>query len=410
MAYKPNPRVTIDGTDFTGHAIDRVTVNKGRRTVYERPNAGFASVRLIDIDGIPTFRVGQTVVIGIDLDLHVWEGMEDTWATVGNTWENCVEVTFESEPIFTGTLSDFTTAIAPAADKPVITHSLQAVGPLATINRRQIYVDGRTSENDGSRILNILETALGAGLVDSTLVDPGVFTLADIEAEPSGHNALRLAQDAGFSGEGLLFETSDGFIGYTDADRRRENEIAGALNIPFGFLDVDGVRLLQQLADITNEVSVEFDGGAVLDEDAQSIAEFGRFATDLRTNLVSEQNAQVRAVQFLERHSTPRSSLDELNFNLLGVEGELRSKLLLIQFSDAILLDGVPARLGFLQFRGFVEGFELSADRFSADLKLVISNRRLSIGAQRWQQVVDTIAWQDVDAALTWDDASEVTV
>jgi hypothetical protein len=57
-----------------------------------------------------------------------------------------------------------------------------------------------------------------------------------------------------------------------------------------------------------------------------------------------------------------------------------------------------------------VEGFEFVVDPFNAEVTFVVSDRRLSIGAQRWDQVLDTIRWDDVDPALTWDDADEVTV
>jgi hypothetical protein len=132
-------------------------------------------------------------------------------------------------------------------------------GRLPRLNRRTIYAGGRISENDGERILNVLNTALGTALVDPSVIDPGVFDLAAVGTADVGYNALQLAQDAGFSGEGLLFETADGFIGYTDANRRLENERARVIEAPFGVLSSDGISILQQLADITNAVTVTFD-------------------------------------------------------------------------------------------------------------------------------------------------------
>jgi hypothetical protein len=409
MPYSPNPRVTIGGTDFTSHAIGRVTVNKGRRTVYERPNAGYATAELIDVDGIPTFRVGQTFVVNIDRADWLWAEAAETWDALGSTWPEVVEPIFVSQPIFTGTLSDFTSSGIPAKDGPIITHSLQAVGPLATLNRRTIYAGGRISENDGERILNVLNTALGTALVDPSVIDPGVFDLAAVGTADVGYNALQLAQDAGFSGEGLLFETADGFIGYTDANRRLENERARVIEAPFGVLSSDGISILQQLADITNAVTVTFDGGAVLEEDADSIAQFGRFETEILTDLVNLSNAENRAREFLQRHAIPSSVFDQLKFNLLSLPDELRNELLELRVSEAVRVANIPARVGFTEFRGFVEGFTLEMDPYSAELTFVVSDRRLSVTAQRWDQVLATIAWQDVDPALTWDNATEVT-
>jgi len=408
MTYSPNPRVTIGATDFTDHAIGQVSVTKGRRTVYERPNAGYATAELIDIDGIPTFQVGDTFVVAIDRADWTWAALDETWSELASSWLT-FDPTYVSETIFTGTLSDFTSSAIPAKDGPIITHSLQAIGPLATLNRRTIYTGGRAAEDDGERVLNVLNTALGTALVDASAIDAGVFDLAAIGTADAGYNALQVAQDAGFSAEGLLFETADGFIGYTNANRRLQNERDGAINVPFGVLSADGISLLQQLADITNAVTVAFDGGAVSDEDLDSIAQFDRYETELTTQLVNLSNAENRAREFLQRHATPRSVFEQLNFNLLGINDELRNELLELRPSEAVTVSDIPARIGFTQFRGFVEGFTFTADPYRANLTFIVSDRRLSIGAQRWQQVVDTIRWTDVDPALTWADAIEVT-
>lgn len=411
MTYLPNPAVTIGGVNFTGNTIGEVTVSRGRRTVYERTNAGFASIDLIDVTGIPTFTVGDEVQVEIDRADFLWAEMEDAWADVGDTWAECVEPTFLPSPVFTGTLSDWSSETTPARDRPIVRYRLQAVGPLGTLNRRQILFDGRISENDAERVSGVLTAALGTAIFDPALVDPGVFTLAALGTADAGYNALTAAQDAEFSGEGLLFETEDGKIGYQDADRRLTNERAGSLTVPFGVLSAEGIQVLQQLADITNTVTVSFEGGAVTEVDQSSIDTFGLFETELSTQLVNVGNAEVRAKNFLSQHAIPSRNLEELRFRLLGVDDDdLRNALLDVAVSDALLLTGVPDPVGFTEFRGFVEGVRLTVNDFDARLSLTVSDRRLSIAAIRWGQVEGTIAWQDVDAALAWQDATEVNV
>jgi hypothetical protein len=384
--WRPNPTVEIGGTDYTAQAIDRIRIFRGRRTVYERPNAGYASISLRDIGDMPDVQVGREVVVRID-DIY--------------------GIPFV---LFTGTLSDWQSDAQPAQNGPVVTYRLQAVGPLATLNRRVIFFDGRAAENDAERVEATLVAALGTAGVDPALIDPGVFDLAALGSADAGYSALTVAQDAGFSGEGLLFENPDGLIGYTDADRRLINERAGALNIPFAELSAEGLSVLQQLADITNSVTVTYATGAVSDDDTGSIGLFGLFETELQTQLVNQSNAEARALQFLQRHATPRQILDTLRFNLLSVGDSLRDGLLGLGPSSAVRVTGIPARVGFTEFRGFVEGFEFVVDPFDASVTFVVSDRRLSIGAERWDQVLDTIRWDDVDPALTWDDADEVTV
>jgi hypothetical protein len=409
MGWSPNPRVTIGGTDFTDHAIGQVSVTKGRRTVYERPNAGYATAELIDTAGIPTFRVGDTFVVAIDRADWLWAELEETWAALGDTWADISDPIYVSQPIFTGTLSDFTSSAIPARDGAIVTHQLQAVGPLSVLNRRTVYTAGRLAENDGERVLNTLNTALGTALVDASVIDDGVFDLAAIPSEDAGYNALQIAQDAGFSGEGLLYETADGFIGYADANSRLANEREKTVLIPFGVLSAEGLSASQQVSNITNAVTVEYASGAVFEEDTTSIATFGRYETELRTDLVDLSNAEKRATKFLESHSVPSYVFDRLNFPLFGVPDVLRNDLLELRPSLAVTVSDVPSNLGFTQFRGFVEGFTLTATPFDADLTFIVSDRRLSIGAIRWQQVVDTIRWTDVDPTLTWADAIEVT-
>lgn len=411
MTYLPNPAVTIGGVNFTGNTVGEVTVSRGRRTVYERTNAGFASIDLIDVTGIPTFTVGDEVQVQIDRADFLWSEAATSWSGMGGSWSAAVPLTFVASPVFTGTLSDWSSETTPARDRPIVRYRLQAVGPLATLNRRQILFDGRVSENDAERVGAVLTAALGTAIYDPTLVDPGVFTLAALGTADAGYNALTAAQNAEFSGEGLLFETEDGKIGYQDADRRLTNERAEVITVPFGVLSAEGIQVLQQLADITNTVTVAFEGGAVTEADQSSIDTFGLFETELSTQLVNVGNAEVRAENFLSQHAVPSRNLEELRFRLRGVDDDdLRNALLDVAVSDALEVTGVPAPVGFTQFRGFVEGVRLTVNDFDVRLSLTVSDRRLSIAAERWGQVDGTIEWQNVDATLEWQDAIEVTV
>jgi hypothetical protein len=406
VSWRPNPTVTIDGVDYTGQTINRVSVSRGRRTVYERPNAGYASVEFRDVGDLPTLRVGRQLQISI----------EDSSGT---------PVT-----VFTGLLSDWSLQTVATGGEPVVLYRVQAVGPLALLNRRTVLSGGSPAENDGKRVLAAVrgaditweevalnlawEDAVGSwetfGPVDTSLIEDGVFDLVALAASDSGYNALQVAQDAGFSGEGILFESADGRIGYANADRRFANEQAGFLEIPAALLDVRGVTLAQQLADITNRVTVEYATGVVSAEDPFSITEFGVYESSFGTLLVNESNAQARADEFVARHATPGSVLDELPVNLLSVGSALRDALLAVNTNDAIEVSGIPGRVGLTRFQGFVEGLSFSADTFAAELRLTVSDKSLSVGSVRWGQVPDTIAWQDVNVALEWQDAISVTV
>ena len=406
MSWQPNPTVTINGVDYTGQTINRVSINRGRRTVYERPNAGYASIELRDVGDLPSLRVGREVQIAIE---------DSSGAPV---------------TVFTGLLSDWSSQTVATGVEPVVVYRVQAVGPLALLNRRQVLAGGSPAENDGERVRAAVggadvtweevafdlawEDAQGTwetfGPVDLSLIDDGVFDLAALDPTDGGYNALQVAQDAGFSGEGILFEAPDGRIGYANADRRFANEQAGFLEIPASQLDVRGLTLNQQLAEVTNRVFVEYAGGVATAQDPFSLVEFGLYERDIQTTLVNLSNAQARADEFIARHATPGLVLDELPLNLLSVPDALRDSLLVTNTNDAIQVTNIPNRVGLTTFQGFVEGLTLTADTFSADLTLTVSDKSLSVGSVRWGQVPDSITWNDVDAALQWQDATEVTV
>ena len=416
MTYLPNPTVTIGGIDYTGRTVGSVSVRRGRRTVYERPAAGFATIELIDVDaGSLGFDVGERIVIR----------MEDTTGTPLR--------------IFTGIVSDWSGEVVSRPGEPVVIYRVQAVGPLAVLNRRNILFDGRPQETDGQRVLAAVTEGLPviweefsltqtwAGTDDETtwetvdpgfdpnLIDPGVYEVTALGTAERGYTALAVAGETGESAKGLLFETPQGFIGYADADRRPANAAAGFLDIPYTSISVDGIQASSQLADITNRVTVTYGTGdeAVTQTDSPSLVRFGLQETRLDTILAREQDANVRADDFLFSHSTPSVEFERLSVNLRGnIGGTLRDALLAVNSNDAVRVTGLPNKLGLgpQGFRGFVEGVTITVNDFQADISLFVSDIDLSFGSVLWAQVTDNITFDNVNPTLTWEDARRVTL
>ena len=415
MTYLPNPTVTIDGQDYTGRTIGQVSINRGRQDVYSAPRAGYASVELIDVTaGELGFEVGAPISVS----------MENTGGT--------------AVPMFTGIVSDWASEVVATGGQPVVVYRLQAVGPLAKLNRRAVLAAGSPSETDGERVAAALGEALpvpwdefstlqtwaqvGSAVTwesvdpgyEPDLIDPGVYTLVALGSADAGYSALSVVTDAGLSGKGLLFETPDGFIGYADADRRPDNAAAGFLDIPYSVLSVGGLGLSSSLADITNRVTVKYGSDeSVTQDDDFSIGRFGLQQTTLSTLLADQSNAEDRADDFLFAHSVPSVELSQVTVNLRGgLSGTLRDALLGINSNDAARVTGLPAKLGLDSggFRGFVEGVQVRVSDFEATVTLFVSDELLSFGSVLWGQVADTIDWQNVNATLTWADARRVTV
>lgn len=404
MSFAPDPTVTIAGVDFTGDTVDAVQITRGRDTVYAEPQPGFASIRLIDKTGQGLgLEVGSRVLIDIGTGRRV----------------------------FFGTVTDWTAELYDAGLRgdPAGIYSITAVGPLLRFNRRVIYFDGRAAETDGARILDIIqagvavpwEEALGtfagqgtlawedyfAQPFDSTIIDAGVFDLAAVPAQDSGYVALNLAQEAASSGEGILFETADGRIGFANADRRAANRAAGAYEITDELVQAQ-LNTASALADITNRVTVEYATGAVTQQDLDSIGRFGPFASQITTQLVNLSNAEARAESFLARHATPTVQMGAIGIRLDGLGTTLAGELLELELNDAVRVP-VPATMGPSNRVGFIEQIVTRFDAHRAELVLNVSDYRLSEAAQRWGQVDPTLAWNGVSATLAWQDADPVT-
>jgi len=410
MAYDPNVRVWIGQREVTNLRDGDVVVRRGRDTVYQPTNAGYASFELVDIEDV-FFEVNARVTITVD--------------------------DFAGTPqlVFTGRVSDFERQMRVLSADPQVIVRVQAVGPLAAAHRRVVLFDGRLSENDGDRVAAALAVALaerwdeqpldlawedvGATVTWDTydsfapeLIDDGLFDLTALPADDAGYDPLGVIQDAAFSGQGILFETPDGRVGYANADRRFANLLAGVVDIPLNVTVFNRFSVSQQLADVTNRVTVEYGADeAVTATEPESLTQFGRLESQQRTILVNESNAQAFAERFLERQAFPVLRLQQIGIGLEVVESALLDSLLVLGTcgcTDAVELSGIPARFGLTQFQGFVEGVEWILGRSSAQMILFVSDQSLSIGPVRWSAVPGTIQWQDVNAALEWQDARSI--
>jgi hypothetical protein len=401
------PKVMVNGRDVTSLVQGRVTVRRGRDSVYTEPSAGYASIDLRSQVAEP-FRVGQTVKVFLS-------DSSDT-----------------DVQLFGGVLSDVEAQAVSVQGGVLVGYRLTAVGPLARLNRRTVLFDGRPSEDDGERVLAALLAGLASSWeetsatlawedaegtfdtfdgIDTTLVDDGVFTLSALGTAEAGYNPLRVAQEAAFSGLGMLYETRTGSIGYADAARRADNADAGYAPVPAASLSADGVQVASSLSDITNRVTVEFDGGVVTVTDDDSLQEFGLFQTEFATQLVNQSNAELWADRYVENHSLPVFRADQFRLTLQGLGTALVDSLLVVEPNDALEFTGLPTALGLgATFEGFVEGVEWTLDPFRTDVGLFVSDAQLSLGSIWFGRVDGTLTWSAVGSATAWQDVERTLV
>jgi len=411
VTYRPNAVIRVNNVDFTGDTVGEISTFRGRRTVYERANAGFSSIEFIDegdpiitpggtVD--PYFEVGAPIVVSIDLPQWFWVNLADSWAALGSSWADVGPSVVVSSPVLTHTMSDWTaTPIARGDKQALVVYRVQGIGRLARMNRTQIFAAGRSAELDGARVLAAVQAAFPT--MDTSAIDSGVYLVAALDAEDGGYNALRTVQDAGFSAEGVLYETDDGRIGYADANRRETNAEIGYKDISFNRLAVGGVSFSQDLSNLTNRVVLQYDSGVVDQSDSSSINQFGLFETRLDTVLADEDAANQRARSFLLRHIAPQTVFETVSFNLSGLEDDVLETILSLDINDAIRITDIPFSFGFVFFSGFVEGIALRVDSVSAVLTLTVSDFRLSVAPVTWGKVRPDLAWFDVfPSDLEW--------
>jgi len=412
MSYTPSPIVTIKGEDYTGSTVGSVNVSRGRDNVYAASRAGFGAIELINVNGLQEPVVGDSVTVQIS------------------------DANGDPTPVFTGFVSDWEASAVPRGGNNIIVlYRVQIVGLLARLNRRTVLTGGSPQELDGARVL----AAIGAGLptlweeystlqtwaevgnsvtwktvdpgYDPDLIDDGVYDVTALGTAAEGYNALQVAQEAAQSARGFVYETPEGFIAYADADRRPANAALGFVTIPFGILETSGFVVGQNLAELTNRITVEYEENeSVTSEDTFSIGRFGLQAGRLTTILASQTDAQNRAEDFLFSHSQPNRDINKVSVNLkTPMTDQTLNDLIELRQNDAVQLAGAPESILPAGFRGFVEGVSWRITPFDATITLNVSNENLSFGSVLWGQVTATIDWQNVDAALTWADARRVT-
>ncbi len=407
MTWLPDTTVTINGVDFSGRTLEGVKVVRGRSQIYEEPRASYCIVELIDLtgDGLavrPLDRMRVDIKDSNGQPVRVFTG------TVSDTGERIFDTGVES-----GTPGTFTTVIA--------------TGALARLNRRQVAYDGRPEELEGDRIAALITEALAApweetggtwatvaeadttwgdfdsGL-DLDLIDqPGVFDIAALDASPAGYNPLGQSYQAALSGRGTLFDTAAGFVAYKDVNARRTAaEQDGYLPILPAMINARNLNVKSSQAQVTNRVTVNYDGGSIVATDTASLFDYGLLSYELDTILADQSQAEAFALDYLEDHARPVATVDGIVIRLDNLTDTQRDNVLDLTIGSPIRLEGGSV------IPGFVEGLEFQIDRARAELRISMSDAALSLGSTQWNNVDPSLAWEDVSATLTWINASEV--
>ena len=403
--YTPTYRVKIDGVEQTDVILDSGTITFGRNDFFEPTQPSYCNIELVNLDG-------TSPVIEL-LDVVTIEVKDST-----NTFVK----------LFTGEVSAIYNRIeaAGANNAQPNVMQIQAIGALGLLVKRNAGAVSYPQELDGERIERILEETLyiawedlsntltwndfttetwqNYGVQGIDVIDAGRYEVLSRTAEVVP--AYTLTDVTSDSGLGYLYETTDGNIGYADAERRSENYALNQINIDADLLNANVATRLQT-ADIVNSVVIQYDDPIqeIAAENDTSIDNYG-LLQDVRSTILAETlDATEQATNFVNYRGTPRTSLDEISLNLANgnMSDTTRDDLLDVSMDSLISLSNLP--LGLFDsgiFEGFVEGWTWTLGRKNLELTMSVSNSIYSTLDVQWEDYNASIQWQNLPNDYTW--------
>jgi len=409
--FTPEWKLTINGVEYTDVAISEITHQAGRTDIYSQPLPSYLQISLVALnDENYNFQINDGIALQVKDSTN----------------------TFIS--LFGGNITDITTEVATASSiAKTYTYTILALGSLAKLPK--IITDGVLSQDDdGDQIYALLADLLlnnwnevpaaetwsgydptitwanaenaGLGEIDR----PGQYEMENRTSSPDTiYNIASLIADSAF---GVLYEDSEGRIGYADATHR-QNYLANN-----GYTDISantaigaGLKTLARSADVRNDIYINYGnnyGSQVSATDATSIANFGYKGETINTVLHDATDAQAVANRYIDLRSYPRSLFDSITFPITNseIDDTDRDALLGIFIGQPLRITDLPVQIAPTgQFEGYVEGWRWSTRFNELFLTINLSPIEFSQVALQWEQVSASEAWNTLSGTLTWENA-----
>lgn len=394
MSWPRDVTVTVAGTDVSADALDAVTISNGARTWWEQTVGGYARFTLYDED--PGITLADQVTIDVD--------DQDGYPV----------------RLFTGRVSAVDCILSLAGPFWTIT----ATGPLSTAGRRVLtgpIAYGLDGDQIAALAIEALSTQWQAAPGDwnsqtltwaqfapdtSEIDQPGIYQLAAITETPA--NVLDQLELAARSGQGWLYETPDGVLGYGDSTRRELTPAGDFITIPGSAVLLTSVVAERTDGDLVNRAVVEWYGGEVIIDATTSQSIYGLYERTYETTLEDQTDASGYALRRVQLDGAPRITLPAgVQIDLRQLDADQLDNLIGIRRNYGVLIESIPTYLlpeGLL--RGFVEGYVWRLGPITATLDLYASDYALSVFGLRWA-ATGSVTWDDVAATVTWADTEE---
>jgi hypothetical protein len=408
--WTPVWSVLIDGVEYKNITLANLTIESGRRDIYQQAVAGYCNLSILNIDDDP---------ITVEINSGITVFVQNSTAT--------------PVAIFGGSVSDILTTVERSGTGGLVqTITVTALGALSRLPK--VLTEGILSKDfEGDQIFDVLDGILygawnevpaaltwatydatttwanaensGVGEIDR----PGNYELTDRSASVT--DAYSLVSALATSGLGYIYEDSEGRIGYADSTRR------GTYLAANGYVDLSaldayssGLQTSTRAGDVRNSITITYKNGQlVTDDDPASIALYGSLAQNIQTSLENGADATTQAAFYLALRAYPRANFESIRYPLgsPNVSDLERDSLIGVFMGMPVNITDLPANMG-LAFQGFVEGWRFSAGYNSLAVDLYVTPIAYSLDAFRWNDVPASETWNTISPTLTWLDATVV--
>jgi hypothetical protein len=408
--WTPVWSVLIDGVEYKNITLANLTIESGRRDIYQQAVAGYCNLSILNIDDAP---------ITVDINSGITIFVQNSAAT--------------PVAIFGGSVSDILTTVERSGTGGLVqTVTITALGALARLPK--VLTTGVLSKDfEGNQIYDILDGILygawnevpaaltwatynstttwanaensGVGEIDR----PGNYELT--ARASSVTDAYSLVAALATSGLGYIFEDGQGRIGYSDSTHRNSYLSANGY-VELSALDAysSGLQTSIRSGDVRNEVTITYkNGDQHTASDAASIATYGSLAQNIVTTLENGVDATSQANFYLALRAYPRANFESIRYPLgsPNLSDSDRDSLIGVFMGMPVNITDLPANMG-LAFQGFVEGWRFSAGYNSLAVDLYVTPISYSLDAVRWNDVAPSEAWNTLSSTLTWLNATSV--
>jgi hypothetical protein len=409
-AWTPTYKIQVDGYEVTDVTLASLTVTSGRTDINQQPVAGYCQLQLINFDNS-----SYDFTVGTSLSVQVTDSNN-----------NFV-------PIFGGYISDFTIAVNRAGDLGYTTAaSITALGALSKLPK--IIDDGILSQDfDGDQIYTLLSgyllgqwnevpaaetwatynpTETWANAVNIGLGDidqPGDYEM--ISRSSSKTDLYSLCTDIANSAFGVLYEDSNGNIGYADQTHRQDYLAANGYTI----LDANhangiGLAATTRSGDLRNYFNIIYDNNgnqSYVAEDITSQSLYGTYAESYISRIKSTTDAENLADRYIQLRAYPYPKFQNITF-VLGnpeIDDSDRDALINVFLGQPVWIQNLPPNITNGSFQGYVEGWTFRASLNNLSITFNASPISFSQVAVKWEQVNAAETWNTLNNSLTWLDA-----